>query len=206
MAQRIEPKDSRDDFPTPPWATRALLEHVLDDRRAFEQKTCLEPACGAGHMARPLAEYFGTVHASDAYNYGYGPVRNFLTHPYEKDSVDWVITNPPFRHSEQFVHQALEVARDGVAILARTVFIESVGRYTSLFCQMPPSKFAPFSERVAMVKGRLDRKASTATSYAWLVWEKRYVGAETKVIWIPPCRKQLERENDYPEGSLETIS
>ncbi|MGH8525505.1 MAG: SAM-dependent methyltransferase, partial [Gammaproteobacteria bacterium] len=24
MAQRLEPKDSFDDFPTPPWATRAL--------------------------------------------------------------------------------------------------------------------------------------------------------------------------------------
>ena len=75
MAQRIEPKDSRDDFPTPPWATRALLEHVLDDCHAFQQKTCLEPACGAGHMARPLTEYFGTVHVSDAYDYGYGRVR-----------------------------------------------------------------------------------------------------------------------------------
>ena len=29
MAQRVEPKDSADDFPTPPWATRALVEHVL---------------------------------------------------------------------------------------------------------------------------------------------------------------------------------
>ena len=103
------------------------------------------------------------------------------------------------------MHQALDVAKEGVAILARTVFIESVGRYHSLFRRMPPSKFAPFTERVAMVKGRLDRKASTATSYAWLVWEKGDVGAETKVIWIPPCRKQLERENDYPDDSLKTI-
>lgn len=31
MAQRIEAPDSRDDFPTPPWATRALLAHVLAD-------------------------------------------------------------------------------------------------------------------------------------------------------------------------------
>ena len=29
MAQRHEAKDSLDDFPTPPWATRALLERVL---------------------------------------------------------------------------------------------------------------------------------------------------------------------------------
>lgn len=30
MAQRIEAKDSPDDFPTPPWATRALCEYILD--------------------------------------------------------------------------------------------------------------------------------------------------------------------------------
>jgi hypothetical protein len=32
MAQRTEPKDSPDDFPTPPWATRALIEHIFDAR------------------------------------------------------------------------------------------------------------------------------------------------------------------------------
>ena len=31
MAQRSEAKDSLDDFPTPPWATRALFEHIVDD-------------------------------------------------------------------------------------------------------------------------------------------------------------------------------
>jgi hypothetical protein len=30
MAQRVEPASSLDDFPTPPWATRALIEYVLD--------------------------------------------------------------------------------------------------------------------------------------------------------------------------------
>ena len=128
MAQRVEPADSPDDFPTPPWATHALLEHVLGDRRDLSRKSCLEPACGAGHMARVLAEYFGTVQASDAHDYGYGPVRDFLTHPYERNSVDWVITNPTFRLCGRFLIRALEVARAGVAILARTVFIKSVGR------------------------------------------------------------------------------
>lgn len=32
MARRIEPPDSLDWFPTPPWATRALLELVLFER------------------------------------------------------------------------------------------------------------------------------------------------------------------------------
>ena len=57
-AQRIEPKDSPDDFPTPPWATRALIEHVLDNKVAIASMSCLEPACGAGHMAKVLKEYF----------------------------------------------------------------------------------------------------------------------------------------------------
>lgn len=30
MAQRVEAHDSLDDFPTPPWATRALLERESD--------------------------------------------------------------------------------------------------------------------------------------------------------------------------------
>jgi hypothetical protein len=196
MAQRIEPKDSPDDFPTPPWATRGLIEHVINDGRGLTQMSCLEPACGKGHMAKVLKEYFGEVHCSDAYLYGYGHHRDFLTYPYKTNAVDWVITNPPFRLAEEFVLRGLSVARHGVAILARTVFLESIGRYASIFRESPPTKFAQFTERVPMVKGRLDSKATTATGYAWFVWEKDVVGLP-RLMWIPPCRKKLERRNDY---------
>jgi hypothetical protein len=196
MAQRVEAADSADDFPTPPWATRALVEHVLGNKKALASQTCLEPACGAGHMAKVLNEYFREVHASDAYDYGYGFRRDFIAHPFETSSVDWVITNPPFRLGEEFVLKALTVARHGVAILARTVFLESVGRYNRIFQEQPPTKFAQFTERVPMVKGRLDIKATTATGYAWLVWEKS--GRQIpRLMWVPPCRKALEREGDY---------
>lgn len=197
MAQRVEPSDSPDDFPTPPWATRALVEHVLGGKLSLRNLTCLEPACGAGHMARVLQEYFCEVRAADAYCYGYGHQRDFLTYPYEPNVVDWVITNPPFRLAEEFVLRALGVARKGVAILARAVFLESVGRYEGIFSNSPPSKFAQFVERVPMVKGRLDGKATTATGYAWLVWEKNFSGLP-RLMWVPPCRRKLERSGDYP--------
>jgi hypothetical protein len=199
MAQRIEAQDSRDDFPTPPWATRALLGHVLAELGPFEVQSALEPACGAGYMARPLAEHFGQVLASDIHPYGYGAVRDYLAVPYEANAVDWVITNPPFRLAEEFVHRSLIVARKGVAILARTVFIESVGRYRNLFLESPPWRFAQFTERVPMVKGRLDRTASTATGYAWLVWSKEIKTQSPELVWIPPCRKALERDSDYSD-------
>jgi hypothetical protein len=147
-------------------------------------------------MAKVLKEYFGEVHAFDAYHYGYGPIRDFLTYPYEMNSVDWVITNAPFRLAQEFVLRALPVARRGVAILARTVFLESVGRYKAIFHDHPPNKFAQFAERVPMLRGRLDPKGSTATGYAWFVWEKD-VALPPRLMWVPRCRRQLERSNDY---------
>lgn len=195
MSQRIEAKDSPDDFPTPPWATRALVEHVLGGTK-MKPLSCLEPACGAGHMAKVLKEYFHRVEHSDAYDYGYGRQRDFLAKPYAPKSYDWVITNPPFRLAEEFLMSALTVARSGVAILARTVFLESAGRYNAIFRNTPPSTFAQFVERVPMVKGRLDKKATTATGYAWFVWDFS-AAKNAHLAWIPPCRKTLEREGDY---------
>lgn len=196
MAQRIEPSNAPDDFPTPPWATRALLEHVIGKTDKLSRMSCLEPACGAGHMAKVLNEYFENVQSSDINYYGYGAVADFITKPFEREAFDWVITNPPFRLGEEFIIKSLNIARVGVAILARTVFIESIGRYERIFKQQPLTKFAQFCERVPMVRGRLDKKATTATGYAWLVWEKSYEN-EPKLVWIPPCRKKLERINDY---------
>jgi hypothetical protein len=172
MAQRSELKTSLDDFPTPPWATRALIEHVVASKAGLGSMTCLEPGCGRGHMAVALNEYFGEVSAFDVFDYGFGGVDDFLKSKHADQSYDWCITNPPFKLAEDFIIRALKIARHGVAMLTRTVFIESVGRYERLFKPNPPTAFAQFVERVPMVKGRVDQKASTATGYGWVVWEK----------------------------------
>ena len=199
MAQRAELKNSLDDFPTPPWATRGLIEHVMTAKQALGSMTCLEPACGRGHMAVTLAEYFREVASFDVFDYNFGGVSDFLKAKHPDQSFDWVITNPPFRLGEEFIRRSMKIARNGVAMLTRTVFIESVGRYERLFRSSPPSQFAQFTERVPMVKGRIDKKASTATGYAWLVWKKDKVGG-CELVWIPACRKALERETDYQQA------
>ena len=196
MAQRHEPGDSADDFPTPPWATRALLKHVISGQD-LGNMSCLEPACGRGYMSRPLSEQFGQVVSADMIDYGFGEVRDFLTYPYLAGSHDWVITNPPFNRAQDFIDRAMSIAKCGVAILARTVFLESIGRYEGLFKNNPPTYFAQFTERVPMVKGRLDQKASTATGYGWFVWVKEDVRDVTRLVWIPPCRRSLEKPEDY---------
>lgn len=203
MAQRVEPGDSLDDFPTPPWASRALIEHVIGPDRVRDLD-CLEPACGRGHMAAAMGEYFARVTASDVAFYGYAPPRDFLSYS-DDEQFDWVITNPPFRLAEDFAVHALERARVGVALLVRTVFIESVGRLERVFSRFPPTYVAQFAERVPMVKGRVDQKASTATGYAWIVWEKP-LADHTRLVWIPRTRKALERDSDYSADFVRTRS
>lgn len=199
MAGRLEPPDSLDFFPTPPWATRALFGHVLP----YAGGRAWEPAAGEGHMAAVLGEVFDEVYRSDVHDYGglnavgsfTGVGADVVACPAPRP--DWIITNPPFNLAVDFAERALSEAGEGVALLLRTSWLEGADRYERLFRDSPPSIVAPFVERVPMVKGRWDPDASTATAYAWFVWVKGAQWDGTGMIWIPPgCRHRLERPDD----------
>lgn len=192
MQRRSEPHDSLDDFPTPPWATRALCEALPGP---LSYMTVREPAANRGHMARALDENFGLVEVADIFDYGQGyQVKDYLFGP-DPDPVEWTITNPPFRLAEQFISRALRTSTEGVAVIVRSAFLEGVGRHKNLFSVTPPTHVLQFSERVVMHKGKLSAKGSTATAYCWLVWVH---GAKRAPFdWIAPCRKRLERASDY---------
>lgn len=209
MQQRAEPHDSLDDFPTPPWATRALCEWLQNDWDGLSwpenpklapstgHLVCREPAANRGHMVRPLREYFASVEGSDVHDYGAGfRVQDYLFGP-NPDPVDWTITNPPFKLAEKFIARALDTSRRGAAVIVRSAFLESIGRWSSLFSVTPPSMVLQFAERVVMHKGRLAPEGSTATAYCWLVWDRHQNEPGTRFDWIPPCRKRLERAGDY---------
>lgn len=196
MARRTEPHDSLDFFPTPPWAARALCELLAARTGPLGRLSAWEPACGEGHIAGPLGEYFRHVYATDVHDYGtdvQDRVVDFLLgwswpphiagKPY-----DWVITNPPFRLALDFALMGLATARRGVALLVRTAWLEGGTRYTDLFAKHPPAVIAQFAERVAMTKGRWDPDASTATAYLWVIWDNQAEG-ETRFVHIPPGRR-----------------
>jgi hypothetical protein len=199
MACRFEAVGSLDDFPTPPWAVRALCEWLKQQGHPIEECEVREPAAGRGHMARALREYFALVQESDVHAYGRDDLRivDFLEDVWPV--VDWTITNPPFRLAEEFCRQAIATSRDGVAMLVRTRFLEGAGRFARLFSVKRPSAVLQFVERVPILRGRVDPAASTATSYCWLVWELRRVDPtpRTEFVWLPPCRRRFEREGDY---------
>ena len=199
MQQRSEPHDSLDDFPTPPWATRALCEFIEPRTLGLglHNRVCREPAANRGHMVKPLLEYFDTVEAYDVHDYGAGyPVTDYLWAE-DPAPVDWTITNPPFRLAEQFIDRAVRSSDEGVAVIVRSAFLEGVGRYRRLFSKTPPTYILQFTERVVMHRGNLSAKGSTATAYCWLVWMKKWPAQRTEFEWIEPCRKRLERSSDY---------
>lgn len=155
-----------DYFPTPPWAARAGAE-LIQRIDPGTWRAC-EPACGEGHMAHGLGDYFAEVEAFDVYPHGYGGLADFLLDPIGQ-GADWIVTNPPFGLTADFVRLALQRARRGVAILQRTTFFETIGRYPLFYGGQPMAVFSPFAERVPMTLGYWDPEASGQTPYAWYV-------------------------------------
>lgn len=201
QSQRYEPQESLDFFPTPPWATRALCEW-LKTKAPIQYQSVWEPCCGSGDMARPLSEYFQWVMASDIEDRGFGGLLDFFKAT-DDLQFDWVITNPPFNKSEDWVLKALGHSKVGVAAFVRLAFLETKGRYERLFSNSQPTYVLPFVERVPIHKGKLTAIGTTAAAYCWMVWmhdTKPY----TTLEWIPPCRKQLEKEEDYRHGQHES--
>lgn len=210
MHQRTEALDAAEDFPTPPWATRAVLEVIsgLWPEADFSTMTAREPCANRGYMVRPLAEVFGNIIASDVHDYGSGyPLLDYLF-PGPMQAAHWTFINPPFNLAADFILKSFETPGwIGSAALVRTGFLEGKGRHDRLFSVRPPTLVAQFVERVIMHKGIARdpgelywdgaqwKKPSTATSYAWLIWCNGI--PPQPFYWISQCRKRLERPGDY---------
>jgi hypothetical protein len=168
--------DGPDFFPTPPWATRALLmsEQFSGD--------IWEPACGDGAMAEVLSATGLPVTATDLYDHGYGETGvDFLT---TNRNACNIITNPPYNSAEGFLHHALDCAGIKVALLLRLAFLEGSGRQRSIFKEKPPARVWVFSERVTFYPKGAKVAGSGTTAYAWFVWD-RFASGPTELRWLP---------------------
>lgn len=208
---RTSPRSGIEDFPTPKWATRAFLEHIIlpwveryDSAPKRAAKTVWEPCANRHYMADVLKEYFPVVHTSDVADYGVGDeICDFLTTTQAIPCTDMIITNPPFNKAIDFVEHWLSLPNrpSYLCLLLRTSWLEGKDRYARIFSKIPPFIVAPYVERVAMVQGRLDRKAATAMPYAWFCWTTLVSTSRgTGVKWIPPSRKDFDRDEDWPKG------
>src|SRR5262245_6445279 len=100
-AKRSADLSGPDFFPTPRWATFALIENETFDGEIWD------PACGDGAMARVLEARGNKVFASDLYDRGFGAHgQDFLAATRQAANI---VTNPPYNCAEAFIAQGLKL-------------------------------------------------------------------------------------------------
>ena len=174
--KRFADLDGPDFFPTPRWATHALIDNEKFSGEIWE---C---ACGDGTMSKVLEETGCAVLSSDLYDRGYGEVGlDFLT---SNRYADNIVTNPPFNCAEGFVASGVKHARRKFALLLRLAFLEGANRALTIFSECPPSRVWVFSERITLARV----KGTGTTAYAWFVWDKD-APRLTELMWLKPGYK-----------------
>jgi hypothetical protein len=169
-----------DFFPTPAWATFALIDNEKFDGDIWE---C---ACGDGSMTRVLEQTSKTVFSSDLFDRGFGQTGiDFLSATRFADNI---ITNPPYNSAEGFVRTGVAQAKKKFALLLRLAFLEGANRANTIFANLPPSRIHVFSERITFYQKGADRKGSGTTAYAWFVWDKN-APSRTELTWLKPGYK-----------------
>lgn len=175
--KRFADLEGPDFFPTPEWATHALI-----DNERFAG-SIWEPACGDGSMVRVLEQTGCKVEATDLFDRGYGEAGiDFLK---AARLVDNIVTNPPYNAAEGFVQAGLAQARRKLALLLRLAFLEGGNRQRTIFASTPPTRVWVFSERITFYPAGAVQKGSGTTAYAWFVWDKEATGGWTELRWLP---------------------
>lgn len=178
--KRFADLNGPDFFPTPAWATYALI-----DNEEFKGEIW-ECACGDGSMSKVLEKAGNKVISSDLYDRGYGEAGHDFLKTIRK--ADNIITNPPYNCAEGFVASGVRQANRKFALLLRLAFLEGANRSKTIFSINPPSKVWVFSERITFYPQGVEPKGSGTTAYAWFIWDKNHSG-NTELHWLKPGYK-----------------
>lgn len=186
------------------YATDPRAMHYLLSRETFN-KNIWEPACGEGNLSEVLKEYGYNVYSTDLINRGYGDEQlDFLT-TNKKFSGD-IITNPPFKYTNEFILKALESVDFGgkVAMFLKLNYLSGKKRFEEIYSHYPPYRVYVFTGRVACSKNnKPEGYKSGAMDFAWFIWHKGTIGA-TELRWIETERnRKNERKTNRHFDVLE---
>jgi hypothetical protein len=179
--KRFADLNGPDFFPTPAWATFALIDNEKFSGEIWE---C---ACGDGSMSRVLEQTGQPVRSSDLYDHGYGEVGVDFLHA--RRTADNIVTNPPYNCAEGFVASGVRLARRKFALLLRLAFLEGANRANTIFLRTPPARVWVFSERITFYPSGVEPKGSGTTAYAWFVWDREASPGRTELKHFKPGYK-----------------
>jgi hypothetical protein len=163
-------RQDRDFYPTPAWATEALL------RRVRLPDGIWEPCCGDGAMVQVLEAHGHRVVSTDLVYRGYGEGgRDFMLEDRLPDGVTAIVTNPPYgRGLHRFVDHALELTRPVggvVAMLVNTQWQTGAANSERLR-HVAFEASVILTNRIAWFPGDDGRPAKQPQeNHCWLVWD-----------------------------------
>jgi len=182
-------RETNDFYATDPIAIPPLFERYPE----LLKKPIWEPACGQGHLSKPMVELGAQVESTDLIDRGYGiSGRDFLLETQKRDCH--IVTNPPYKLCLPFVLKALELTPDDglVCFLLKLQYLEGLNEAHPEKCRRKQlydtgflKKVWVFSRRLRCAKnGDFSKAENGAVCFAWFVFSKQDCDKEPPIGWI----------------------
>jgi len=140
-----------------------------------------DPCAGSGTIPTVAKQRWLEATGSDLRDRGFGETGvDFFTDNRPRRNI---VSNPPYKLLEPFIHHAIAVTERKVAVVVRLPFLSGQKRLQSLYRVHPPRAVIVLSKRPSMPPGGTDIPARGGTSdYSWCVWQHGYQGP-TELRW-----------------------
>ena len=163
-----------DFYETPEWCTRALLDSYPIDPKS----TIVECCAGHGAISRVLKEYYPQCNLiqyelnknKKLKKYGHVIWGDFLENCVYSEEVNYVITNPPFTLSLEFITKCRENYPNAeIIMLLPFSFLGSAKRH-DWWLENIPNKFSVLSDRPSFT----NNSKTDSSTYSWIHWFNMY--------------------------------
>lgn len=172
-------REENDYYATDPRAMEDLLRYESFDLNIWE------PACGEGNLSEVLKKHGHNVYSTDLIDRGYGVGGIDFLNTHNLWFGD-IITNPPFKYTNEFIKKSLESVETGakIAMFLKLNYLAGKKRYQEIFRDFAPLRVYVFNGRYACSKNNLpEGYKHGAMDYCWMIWEKG-VYSPTELKWI----------------------
>jgi hypothetical protein len=184
-------------YETPPPVVHALLA-----AEPLPPGVVWEPACGPGAIVRVLREAGHPVVATDLIDYGCpdstGGI-DFLKQQSAPEGVTAILTNPPYKHANEFVRLGLKLVPRVVLLLP--LWFEAGVERSDIIDSGQLARVYVFRNRLPMMHRAGwtgPRIESSAMLLAWYIWDRHHRGPTE--LWRISWKTDEEPADDVADG------
>ena len=187
------PRAEHDYYPTPPEATRALVER--EDWTLIGGGPIWEPCGRGGAIIRVLREAGCTTIGTDIVADPENDVAGRDLFEIDKALSKKVVTNPPFNLSAAMILHLLDrLDVRYCAMLLKSTYWHAENR-TALFRRFPPARIYALNWRLDFIGG-----GAPVMECAWFVWDRRSTGPTTFDVLEKPGQSPAVADLFSPSG------